>query len=202
MISIAILCGGKSERFGADKSLHKIGNKTIVEIIFNKFKNHTDDIFLQLTKRDPEPSKVFEFSENIKFDIINEKGPLGGIFSALNHAKHNQIFIVAGDLINIEKNIIDELAKFIDYNLVVPKWDDNLVEPLCAIYSKNILPVIETQINANDLKINNLFKIIEKEYLEKYRIKYVNINDLIDENRISQSCFQNINTIKDLALNH
>ena len=199
MISIAILCGGKSERFGADKSLHKINNKTIVEIIYNKFKNHTDDIFLQLTKRNPEPSKILEFSENIQFDIINEKGPLGGIFSALTHANHNQVFIVAGDLINVEKNIMDELAKFIDYNLVVPKWDNNFVEPLCAIYSKNILPVVEKQININDLKINNLFKKIEKEYSERYRIKYVNINELIDDNKISKNCFQNINTIKDLA---
>ena len=46
-ISIAILIGGKSTRFKENKLLYKIGNKKMYEIVHNKFKKYSDNIFLQ-----------------------------------------------------------------------------------------------------------------------------------------------------------
>jgi molybdopterin-guanine dinucleotide biosynthesis protein A len=198
MLSIAILCGGSSKRFAGDKNLYKINGKPLLEVVHDKFKDLTDDLFLQVSNNNSHRTKVSNFTADFHHDLTMDKGPLGGIFSALNHASYDHVFIVAGDLPYVSKNIFLELIQFTDYHLVVPRWKNGFVEPLCAIYSKDILPVIEKQMEKNDLKISNLYKITEKEQSEQLKIKYVNIDDLIKENRITSKCFKNINRNEDL----
>lgn len=198
MFSICILCGGKSKRFGTNKTFYALGDKTILETVYDKLKNHTDDIFLQLSATNDGQVKLLSFAKKMHFDLIPDKGPLGGIYSALKNAKYDRVFIIAGDLPFIDKDILAELSKYTEYQLVIPKWENGYVEPLCTIYSKELLPIIENQIKINDLKINNLFKVIDDEDFEKVMTKYVNINYLIKNQKISVNCFRNINSFKDL----
>ena len=202
VISIALLCGGNSKRFGSDKTFHMIGNKTILETVYQKFKTQSDDVFLQCSNnnhnKNNNPIKLVNENVETYNDLLIDKGPLGGIYSALKHAKHHGVFIVASDLPCIDKNILTELLAFQSYTLVVPKWDNGFVEPLCALYSKELLPLIENQIINNDLKINNLFKLVEGNSNPDLKIKYVNINECIQTGKIDSQCFKNINSLEDL----
>ncbi|PLX11032.1 MAG: hypothetical protein C0598_09045, partial [Marinilabiliales bacterium] len=74
-----------------------------------------------------------------------------------------------------------------DYTAVVPVHDDNKLEPLCAVYSRNSLKTIEKQIWKEDYKLMNLLNTI-------------NIKKLImDEwDRFDMNYFRNFNSPKDL----
>lgn len=202
MISIALLCGGNSKRFGSDKTVHLIGDKTILQTVYEKFKTQSDDVFLQTSNnnhhKNNNPIKLVNENVEIYNDLQIDKGPMGGIYSALKHAKHHGVFIVASDLPCIDNSILTELLAFQNYSLVVPKWDNGFVEPLCALYSKELLPLIENQIKNNDLKINNLFKLIEGNSNPNRKIKYVNIDECIQTGKIAPHCFKNINCLEDL----
>lgn len=198
MFSIAILCGGKSKRFGSDKTFHYIGDKTILELVYDKFKNRTDDIFLQTSNNDIDRKNKFKFNINIYHDVIPGKGPLGGIYSALSNAKYNKVFVVAGDLPFVDKKIISELITFDDFSIVVPKWLNGFVEPLCALYSKDVLPIIKKRIDSDNLKINDFFKELGNDHTGSFKIKYLRVEDLIQNSKIAKKCFNNINCLEDL----
>jgi molybdopterin-guanine dinucleotide biosynthesis protein A len=197
-LSIIILCGGKSKRFGADKAFHSLGDKTILEIVLDKFKDLSDDIFLQTSDTNEERSRNLKTEVKVSNDIVINKGPLGGIYSGLIRAKYPHVFIIAGDLPFVDRNLLIELEKFTNHHLVIPRWENKFVEPLCALYSKELIPIIKKQLDNNDLKINNLFKIIEKHHARKINIKYLDIDKLIKNNKISSNCFKNINYARDL----
>ena len=196
--SIAILCGGKSKRFGSDKTFHYIGDKTILENVYDKFKNKSDDIFLQTSNHDSNKKKKFKLNVKIYHDVIPDKGPLGGIYAALSNAKYDKVFIVAGDLPFVDENIISELKIFDNHSIVVPKWQNGFVEPLCALYSKDIMPIVKKRLDSDNLKINDCFKEIENNNRGDFKIKYLSIEDLIQNNNISKNCFNNINCLEDL----
>ncbi len=198
MLSISILCGGKSKRFGSNKIFHKINGKTILEIVFEKFQNLSNDVFLQTSNNITRGVELKAANPIIYHDSVENVGPLGGIYSAVQNAKNNRTFIVAGDLPFVDEKILAELMMFNTYDVVVPKWRNGFLEPLCAVYSKNILDVILEQINNNDFKISNLYNRVKLE--DDIKIKYLDIEELIEQGKLRPDCFKNINTIDDLGI--
>ena len=198
-ISIAILCGGRSTRFGSEcKILHRISGKFMFQIIHDKFQKYTNDIFLQLSNEIKEildqhitPGELAKY--NTYIDIYENKGPLAGIYSALVNASNPSIFVVAADLPHTDPAILTELGKYKQYQLIIPKWTRGYYEPLCAVYSQDLLGIIKAQIELGKLSIHELF-----ENNAEIRVKYVNIDNLIETGVISPDCFKNINTVRDL----
>lgn len=194
------MCGGRSRRFGTDKFSHKIGNNTILDSVIEKFEARTDDIFLQVSENQcidqPRINNYKSIKKNV--DIIKDHGPLGGIYSAIEFAKYNSVFVVAGDLPFVDEQIYFELLKNSSAQLVVPQWKSGFVEPLCALYSKELLRAIKDQLDDGNLKISNLYKSIEENYSGKCSVVYLKIDELIERNIISSDCFKNINTYQDL----
>jgi len=198
-ISVAILCGGRSSRFGTEcKILHKIDDKYMFQILFEKFQEFTTDIFLQLSTeiQDVLTQNIDrEILSNYQtyLDIYDNKGPLSGIYSALTHAKKPNVFIIAADLPCTDTAILQELLKYPDHQLIIPRWGSGYYEPLCAVYSRELLGLIKSQIDDDKLSIHELF-----ENDPPFKVKYINIDELINKEIINENCFKNINTIRDL----
>jgi molybdopterin-guanine dinucleotide biosynthesis protein A len=198
-ISIAILCGGKSTRFGSEcKILHKIDDEFMFQILYQKLRKFTTDIFLQLSTeikdildQNMDPGELAKYPTYL--DIYENRGPLSGIYSALTNAKSPLVFVVAADLPTVDTSILTELLKYPGHQLVIPKWASGYYEPLCAVYSQELLGLIKSQIELGKLSIHELF-----ENEPEFKVKYVNIDELIENNVINQDCFKNINTIRDL----
>lgn len=184
-ISIAILCGGKSRRFGRDKTKIKIDKEPLFRIMYEKFSRFSADTFFQVSKH------TDHIADNEHYDIIENKGPLGGIYSALYRARNDKLFVIACDLPLIDVNILRELRKHLEYDAVVPRWSNGLIEPLCAIYSKSLMKRIEEMIDKDILKVSRLF--------EKVKVKWVDIDALISKGIISKDSFRNVNREEDLV---
>ena len=113
-------------------------------------------------------------------DIYKEIGPLGGIYSSLLNCKEEYLFITACDMPFITKNSIEVLCNKVDKN--------NKLYPLGAIYSKNVLPIIEEMIEKKYYKLSYL---IEKS-------NFVKIN--IEKTDIPLKVLSNINTLQEYDL--
>jgi molybdopterin-guanine dinucleotide biosynthesis protein A len=86
-ILAVVLAGGKSKRFGRDKSQVKLGNKILIDYILTEILDFYKDILIVTN----EPIKFLDSNKiSIANDIKKGLGPLGGIFSAMKWVKDNK----------------------------------------------------------------------------------------------------------------
>ena len=82
-----ILAGGKSSRFGEDKSTAKLGNKTLLDHTINKIEKEFTEILVISN------NKEFNFKNNkihvVEDCIEGQLGPLVGILTAMKWVKKN-----------------------------------------------------------------------------------------------------------------
>ena len=195
-IGALILMGGKNSRMNGNvKGLLKIKNSTFLEKIQETL-NDFSSIYLSINDKFSKEQK--QNFENMGFkiieDIYKEIGPLGGIYSSLLNCKEEYLFITACDMPFITKNSIEVLCNKVDKNTdgVVFYDKNNKLYPLGAIYSKNVLPIIEEMIEKKYYKLSYL---IEKS-------NFVKIN--IEKTDIPLKVLSNINTLQeyDLLINN
>ena len=191
-IGALILKGGKNSRMNGNvKGLLKIKNSTFLEKIQETL-NDFSSIYLSINDKFSKEQK--QNFENMGFkiieDIYKEIGPLGGIYSSLLNCKEEYLFITACDMPFITKNSIEVLCNKVDKNTdgVVFYDKNNKLYPLGAIYSKNVLPIIEEMIEKKYYKLSYL---IEKS-------NFVKIN--IEKTDIPLKVLSNINTLQEYDL--
>jgi len=83
-----ILAGGKSSRFGEDKSNIRLGNKTLIEHTINKIEKEFSEILIisNNNKYNFKNKKIY----TVKDCINGQLGPLVGILTAMKWVKENK----------------------------------------------------------------------------------------------------------------
>jgi len=179
-LSIAILCGGEGSRFIGNKAGYFLNESQLSRRVWRSLSSLSDDFFFQLSQ-----SIVVDFP--VKTDVVAGKGPLGGIYSAISHARYSQVFILACDMPFFDIRLLKELQKLSAYDIVAPRWQNGYYEPLSALYSKSITNKIEKMFEQNITKISQLYSCVP-------RVAELNIDELIRSGAISPNCFTNINS--------
>lgn len=187
LCSGVILAGGMNSRFsGKDKALLPLGDKRLLDYIYDVFVNLFEDIILVTHT----PAAYVEWNLNVVKDIFPVRSSLTGIHAGLFYAVNPYAFFLACDTPFIKPEIIETVISRIDLgsDAVMPELSVGL-EPLCAAYSRNSLARIEQHLVQNKFKIRRVFK--------KNRLKTVSEKTLRrkDPELIS---FFNINTPQDL----
>ena len=184
--------GGKNSRMNGNvKGLLKIKNSTFLEKIQETL-NDFSSIYLSINDKFSKEQK--QNFENMGFkiieDIYKEIGPLGGIYSSLLNCKEEYLFITACDMPFITKNSIEVLCNKVDKTTdgVVFYDKNNKLYPLGAIYSKNVLPIIEEMIEKKYYKLSYLIE----------NSNFVKIN--IEKTDIPLKVLSNINTLQEYDL--
>ena len=86
-ILAVVLAGGKSKRFGRDKSQVKLGNKILIDYILSEIIDFYKDILIVTN----EPIKFLTSSKiSVTSDIKKDLGPLGGVYSAMKWVRDNK----------------------------------------------------------------------------------------------------------------
>jgi molybdopterin-guanine dinucleotide biosynthesis protein A len=178
-VSISILCGGQARRFGMDKSFFNYRGKPLYRYAYDELSPLTDDIFLQCGKKDTHIYEVCSYN-----DHYLDLGPIGGIYSALRYARYPRVFVIACDMPHITRRFVTTLLEY-HGDIVVPGWDNGYVEPLCAVYSRKLAPLIEYKMLQGDYKIATLFDEVD--------VKHVAIEPLMAKGIIPEEMFKNIN---------
>jgi len=86
-ILAVVLAGGKSKRFGRDKSQVKLGSKILIDYILTEIIDLYKDILIVTN----EPIKYLNSNKiSITSDVKKGLGPLGGVFTAMKWVKDNK----------------------------------------------------------------------------------------------------------------
>ena len=184
-----ILAGGKSSRFGEDKSTAKLGNKTLLDHTVSKIENEFNEILVISNNKD------FNFKNNkihLEEDYIKgQLGPLVGILTAMkwitkNKKNYKWIASFPCDTPFFDIKLISELK------IKVKETSKKLIflnsnkkrHNIFGLWSTDLIEILEKD-------IKNSFRKVE---LWADKIGYENIN--INEEKFDK--FLNINTKKDL----
>ena len=81
-----VLAGGKSKRFGEDKSQTQLGSKILIDYILSEIINDFNEVII--VANDPIKHLLSDKIIKIK-DYKKNLGPLGGVLSAMKWAKDN-----------------------------------------------------------------------------------------------------------------
>ncbi|WP_031514934.1 molybdenum cofactor guanylyltransferase [Desulfofalx alkaliphila] len=185
--SAAILAGGKSSRMGTNKAFLEVRSCRIIDHTMDELKKVSDDILLITNK----PEEYKGLGVRLAKDIYPGMGPLSGIHSALVHAGHRAVLVVACDMPFIEAGLARYLISFADdYQVIIPVVD-GYHEPLFAVYSTSCVPHIERCILQGKRRVIDFFSSV--------RVKYVNEEEISKVANL-ELVFYNVNTPKELAL--
>lgn len=183
-MNAVILVGGKSRRMGSNKAFLKIGEKTFLEQQIELLGNVFDEIMISANSVD----EYKGYGLPVIQDIYPEKGPLGGIYTALVNSKTDYSFVTACDMPFIEKGLISYLGSLTEgYDVVVP-LNGEMLEPLHAFYSKNCIGPIKRELDENNLKVTKFFSQVN--------VKKVSIGEFMESNE-RKNPLTNLNTVNE-----
>ena len=188
-IIAAILAGGKSRRFGVDKSTTKLGDKTLIEHTVSKIEKKFSEILIISNNQEIKVDKKNVFV--LKDCIQGQLGPLVGVLSAMkwvktNNKKYDWVATFPCDTPFFDISIIDEVKRFSKKNnkkLYFLKSGEKR-HNVFGLWSIQLKDILEEDINNNFRKV--------EEWANKIGLETININ-----NKKFDS-FLNINTQEDL----
>jgi molybdopterin-guanine dinucleotide biosynthesis protein A len=189
-VSCIVLAGGKSTRLGRNKIAEFIGGQSLLERVVSILSNLNAEIIL-VTAKDSYLPQLTKYPNLIYTrDILPERGSIGGIYSGLKVSKSFYNLVVACDMPFLNLALLRYMMSISEgYDIIVPKLNGNIYEPLHAVYSKNCIIPLENLIKENIYRIIDLFNLVRVKYLEQKDI------DRFDPGHQS---FFNINTEADL----
>ncbi|HEX9446228.1 MAG TPA: molybdenum cofactor guanylyltransferase [Candidatus Binatia bacterium] len=184
-LSAVILAGGKSSRFGRDKSGLELGGERVVERLAWTLAEFPFERFALVAA----PGKTGGWPGGLAALADDQEGlgPIGGIATALRHLPGG-ILVTACDMPFISGELIEWLLGRDDAEAaaVVPRHAGG-IEPLFAIYNKSLLPALEAAIGAGRYAIRSV--------LQGPAVRFAALPERFDAARE----FANVNTPEDHA---
>jgi molybdopterin-guanine dinucleotide biosynthesis protein A len=138
-LSLAILAGGKSRRFGSPKFRARFMSQTLLEIMLQKALAISRDCMV-IAGQAP-----ISLQENIPVytDIYPDCGPLGGLYTALYHSNHSLVAILPCDMPLLEPAVYTILMRNAAPKKPIVAVSDRGLEPLVSIWPvEDSLPVV------------------------------------------------------------
>jgi len=179
-----ILAGGKSSRMGTDKSLLVWKDKTLIEHAIDTLKPLCSKVIISSNKQ------VYNFTGcEIWPDELPQQAPMIGIYSCLKRSETSINIILSCDMPFLGADLLQHLVgSYGNQPILVPIHDDGLIEPLCGVYRKTIIPHLEKYIQNNNLSLNK--------FIQEYARQFLKIGKELPFYR--SNMFANINTPADL----
>ena len=136
-----VLVGGNSSRMGTSKFALQLGDKTFSELAASALQKIAAEriYFVTGAHQEDELERVLPCDVPRIPDVFPHKAALGGIYTALAHAKTEWTAILACDYPFVTGDLFALLAEIAssvgaDVWAVAPIQSDGRVQPLCAVY--------------------------------------------------------------------
>ena len=152
-----VLAGGKSQRFGEDKSQVKLGKKLLIDYILSEIIDEFHEILLISNN-----SINFKKSDKISLanDFKKDWGPLGGVLTAMKWIKENNknyqwISTFPVDTPFFQKQILKDFIQSINKNenkLFFIRSNDTR-HNIFGLWSIDLLDRLEEDLNKGDRKV-------------------------------------------------
>ncbi len=183
-----VLAGGKSKRFGEDKSQVKLGEKILIDYILSELIDEFKEVLIVAN----DPIKHLSSDNIIKIeDFKKDLGPLGGIFTAMKWAKDNNksykwIASFPSDTPFFNKSIFNSFLKKInekESELFFMRCNEKR-HNIFGLWSIDLIDQLEKDLETGSRKVEN--------WANKIGVKTINMSFE------KEDPFFNINTKEDL----
>ncbi len=139
------MCGGQSLRMGTDKGLMPVDGTCRAAYMANKLKALTLPHTISVNKNQPQSYKAYFDEDDMVIDSLDIAGPLNGLLSV--HAKfpHDDLLLLACDMINMQPETLNRLK---ECYIAEPHYDfyvyqnKEFAEPFCGIYTAKGLSLL------------------------------------------------------------
>ncbi len=184
-LSLAILAGGKSQRFGEDKALAQLHGRPLLAHVLERTAGLADETFI-VTNR---PAAFAQFGQRLVGDLVPGVGALGGVYTALHYAAQPWLLILACDLPLVNRALLE-------YMLTLTEGVDGVVpylagwpEPLHALWSKACLAPVREALARGERRVISVFPELRLRQVTQAEI------EIYDPKHLS---FLNVNTAEQL----
>ncbi|KAA3648360.1 MAG: molybdenum cofactor guanylyltransferase [Chloroflexi bacterium] len=186
-LSIVLQAGGKSSRMGQDKGLLDFGGVSLAQFILEQ----VDGLGAETIIISNQPEAYQQFGLPVYPDVYPDIGALGGLYSAIYHAKFEYCLLLACDMPFVSRPLVEHLISLApDYDAVIPRLEPKeFAEPFRAVYKKSCLKPIEGAIKSGQRRVISFFDEVDIRFVDQPEI------ESIDPQGRS---FFNINTPEDL----
>jgi len=138
---------------GTEKALLSVRGKTLIDHAIAQVRSICQDVLIV------GPKETFSAYGRIVKDVFQDCGPLGGIHAALGRTQTELNFIVGVDTPFLTVPFLIFLADEARRSrmlVTLPRTKDGL-QPLCAIYRSDFMPVADKALKEGRLKLDSLF---------------------------------------------
>jgi molybdopterin-guanine dinucleotide biosynthesis protein A len=150
-----ILAGGQSKRMGSEKGLVLLHGKPLISYAIGILSGFCDTVLISSNS-----DAYDDLGLKVVPDLLANKGPMGGVYSCLKEVKTSFAFVLSVDMPLVDRQIIDRLlAEKDEYQVVLPCLQ-GFVQPVCACYKHEILPLLETELIAERLKLKGFIETL------------------------------------------
>lgn len=139
-VTVAVLMGGESSRFGSPKAHLPFHGGSLAAHLLGIAATFSDDVFAVAREGAQLPPDALGFT--LVKDEWEERGPLSGLQASLSKARHGGLFLTAVDMPFLERGVVAGLLDLWNVSgrpdAVVPRVEDRW-EPLCALWARSTL---------------------------------------------------------------
>jgi molybdopterin-guanine dinucleotide biosynthesis protein A len=153
-----VLAGGQSTRMGRDKALLPFGRSTLLDHIAKTVEAAAGNV----TVIGP-PDRYGKLGYPVVPDLVQNSGPLGGLYTALSITQTDWNLIVACDMPALIPGFLEQLlhaAKSGSGDCLAPQTAAGL-DPLCAVYHRRCLPFAKAALDRKLLKMQEFVSTIQ-----------------------------------------
>lgn len=172
MVTVVVQAGGESRRMGQDKGLVKFLGKPLILRVVQRISQIADEIIVTTNR----PADYAFLQLPLAPDLVPGRGALGGVYTALSHASHPLVFVIACDMPFINPLLLtaqQEILAGEQADLVVPHTDDG-IEPLHAVYRRETcLPLVKAAIEAGLWRADSWFNQARAAWIFKEKIQEI-----------------------------
>lgn len=190
-VAACLLAGGKGSRAeGNDKAFFTYKGVSFLQTIFTKMGSEGENLISY--NKDPETVKGnLKKLNNIKIisDLLEDIGPMGGIYTALKLCNSAAVLFAPCDLPFYSEKIAQLCKtnfKGLEDALIITYGEK--LQPLCGIYSKSCITAMEQMIKNKNYRIRDLLKMLHVTYVDAQLFG------------IEENCFKNVNTLQEYNL--
>ena len=153
MVTIAIQAGGASSRMGRDKGIVPLAGKPMVRHLLDRIEGLGDETLI--TTNSPQDYRFA--GVRLVGDTRPGAGALGGLHTALSAARGETVLVLACDMPLASRPLLEHLlSRAPEADVVIPRREGEY-EPLCAVYAKRCLGLVEAALEAGERRMISFF---------------------------------------------